>query len=438
MLRELTIAPPFQRFVGGIRWRTWLQKGILATADQGLISGANFFLNILLARWLSPAGYGAYALVFYIVLLLTSVHQALVLEPMSVLGGALESLERPDYIRTLLRMNAMLGIALSVLFAIAALIARTLEPTGRLAACLAGLALAVPWVLLLGVLRGGSYLELAPGPAAVSALIYSGVLLAGVWIFHLHGALSVFIVVAWTGASTLLAALLLWAQVKPARDPHRSGSMGQVWRDHWNYGRWPLLATPLTFIRENIFFTFTGACLGLESAGVLQGMFNFVLPLTQLASCLSRLFQPHLAGIAVQGGHTAVRAGVKKIAFVFAGIGGTYALFLFGFHASIVRVMYGGRFSNFSGLASWMGLTGLCYLAAYVPALGLRAIQSPSAVVVAYAGAAIASLALGFPLIWYFQLHGAIAGLCISNLVSLVVATVLFRKKTQGARKMAA
>src|SRR2546426_3951545 len=123
MLRELTIAPPFQRFGGGIRWRIWLQKGILATADQGLISGANFFLNILLARWLSPAGYGAYALVFYIVLLLTSVHQALVLEPMSVLGGALESLERPDYVRTLLRMNAILGIALSVLFAIAAIIA---------------------------------------------------------------------------------------------------------------------------------------------------------------------------------------------------------------------------------------------------------------------------------------------------------------------------
>jgi hypothetical protein len=34
-------------------------KGGLAVLDQGLISGSNFLVGILLARWLAPAEYGA-------------------------------------------------------------------------------------------------------------------------------------------------------------------------------------------------------------------------------------------------------------------------------------------------------------------------------------------------------------------------------------------
>ena len=33
-------------------WFPWIQKGGLTVLDQGLFSGANFLVNILLARWL--------------------------------------------------------------------------------------------------------------------------------------------------------------------------------------------------------------------------------------------------------------------------------------------------------------------------------------------------------------------------------------------------
>jgi hypothetical protein len=40
---------------------SWFKKGSLAVLDQGLFSGANFIVNILLARWLAPEEYGAFA-----------------------------------------------------------------------------------------------------------------------------------------------------------------------------------------------------------------------------------------------------------------------------------------------------------------------------------------------------------------------------------------
>src|SRR5207244_12202458 len=57
-----------------------------AVLDQGLISGSNFLLGILLARWTGAEQYGAYALAFAIFILVSIVYQALVLEPMTVFG----------------------------------------------------------------------------------------------------------------------------------------------------------------------------------------------------------------------------------------------------------------------------------------------------------------------------------------------------------------
>src|SRR5437879_1887053 len=60
----------------------WATKGGLAIVDQGLISGSNFLLGILLARWLVPEQYGAYALAFSLFLLLSFLYHSMLLEPM--------------------------------------------------------------------------------------------------------------------------------------------------------------------------------------------------------------------------------------------------------------------------------------------------------------------------------------------------------------------
>src|SRR5260370_28321963 len=63
-------------------------KGGLAVLDQGLISGSNFLVGILLARWLAPEEYGAYALAFAIFLLLSFVSQSLLFDPMAGFSGS--------------------------------------------------------------------------------------------------------------------------------------------------------------------------------------------------------------------------------------------------------------------------------------------------------------------------------------------------------------
>src|ERR1700731_4323191 len=66
----------------------WTTKSSLAVLDQGLISGSNFAASIMLARWLTPEQYGAYADAFAVFILLSLIYLALLLEPMAVFGGS--------------------------------------------------------------------------------------------------------------------------------------------------------------------------------------------------------------------------------------------------------------------------------------------------------------------------------------------------------------
>src|SRR5690242_19498314 len=89
--------------------RVWLRKCLLAVIDQGLISGSNFLLAILLARWLPAEQYGAYALSFAVFVLFSFLQQGLFLEPMSVFGPSTYQKSQREYLGSLLWLQAALA-----------------------------------------------------------------------------------------------------------------------------------------------------------------------------------------------------------------------------------------------------------------------------------------------------------------------------------------
>src|SRR5690348_9270670 len=88
LVQEPLSLPATRRRVLWAGARAWSPKGALALLDQGLISGANFIVGILLARNLAPHEYGAYALAFQVFLFLSVGYSAMVLEPLSVFGSS--------------------------------------------------------------------------------------------------------------------------------------------------------------------------------------------------------------------------------------------------------------------------------------------------------------------------------------------------------------
>jgi glycosyltransferase involved in cell wall biosynthesis len=410
-------------------WRTWVRKGAFAVADQGLMSGSNFLLSVLLVRWLAPEQYGAYALAFSIFFFVSAVHQALLLEPMSVFGTADYSDCQGAYIGAMLWFQGAFSILLLAVCGGAAWLAAALGDP-NLAAAFLGLALGSPGILLFWLARMACYMKLAPAVSAGGATLYSLLLLAGAWGLLRSRLISTVSVMVLMGVAATLVATLVLVWMRP--DLKSSGKfLRDTARRHWSYGRWALGSSLVIWVPGNIFYSLTTAFLGIGSAGAFRALMNLTFPVTHTASALSLVFQPQLSRTAANSGARATVRPVARMATLYAaGALAWLALVALG-GGRVWQVLYQGRFHDASPLAVWMLVGVVFQVTAYVPAIGLRALKAPSLVFFAYSIAALACLAVGIPATKIWGLTGAVASYSGSFLLSFLAAVVLYRRRVR-------
>ena len=182
-------------------------KLALGVVDQGVVSGANFALNLLLARWLSPGDFGTFAVVFSLFLLFAGFHNAMLLEPMSVLGPIHFRGELPGYFGVLVRIHALLSPVLIVGTAFLGWFLLLLD--FNLVPVLLVMAATAPFILLYWLLRGACYVATDQGLALLGGLGYACVLLVGIVVLRSLGAVSPSSGFWLMGAASILASLIL-------------------------------------------------------------------------------------------------------------------------------------------------------------------------------------------------------------------------------------
>src|SRR5689334_22197993 len=137
---------------------SWARKGALAIADQGLITLSNFVVALMLARQVSSAEYGAYAVAFEVFLLLAAVYLAFILEPISIFGASTYKNCLPDYVGKMLTVQIWVTLTIVILVGGAAVAIYFSRGSQTLAFALAGVAIASPCVLLFWIARRAFYI----------------------------------------------------------------------------------------------------------------------------------------------------------------------------------------------------------------------------------------------------------------------------------------
>ena len=246
----------------------WVTKGGLAIVDQGLITGSNFVIGILLARWMAPEQYGAYAVAFAVFLLLAMLYQALLLEPLAVFGASAYHDRVRGYIKTLLWVHLLTALPMFLALCASAGIARRFAGPGGLAGALTGIALSTPFILLFWLARRAFYLQLSPGPAVLGALLYCALTLGGLYVaysFHFLSALSALLLMGLgsIGAGTFLLGYLRLRLPRGLPAP----TVRDAWQRHWRYGRWAVGSAAMMWIPANIFYPLVSSFGGMAHAG---------------------------------------------------------------------------------------------------------------------------------------------------------------------------
>ena len=415
-------------------WRSWVAKGLMAIFDQGLISGSNFFLGIVLARWLGAEQYGAYALAFSTFLLVSLIYQALLLEPMSVFGSSTYRGSVRQYLGGLLWLQA----AIAAVFVALGTTASVVHCNGRppLQFAFIGMTFAAPCVLLFWFARRAFYLQLLPGRALGGAILYTALLLTGVWVLLRQARLSPLSAFVVMGIGALLTSALLLIRLQPLwKWRGSSPALAEVCVRHWRYGRWALMSGLFVWIPWNIYYWFVAHFSGLADAGTLRALLNLALPITQTYSAFSLLFLPNTSRRGQLEGWVGVKRHAWKIGGFFTAGSGFYWLIVCLFGDRVIRLLYDGNYMQVAPLLPWVALASILSGAVLGPAIAFRALQSPASVCVIYLGSSAVALAIGIPATWAWGIRGAVAANLLSSITALLSGFLMLRAR--GRREAA-
>lgn len=265
-------------------------------------------------------------------------------------------------------------------------------------------------------------------------MIYAITLLGGLAVVHSLAFVSVSAAFLLLTFATIGASAFLLIRLKPSlRLTAVAGMFCEVRNKHWTFGRWELVGVGVQWIVDNVVYALTAVLLGLHQVGVLKAIANVMLPVPQVVLGLCRVAQPYVARISGRHGRSATSAPVKKITLLTAMTAFVCCAIIVLFSAPILRTLYGPDFTGYAYLVPFTAVYVVFFAAADALCLGLRAIQSPSSVVVARAFAGIVLVIAGIVATRILGLPGMILAGILASIAMLIAAAVLFQRRALSA-----
>jgi len=404
----------------------WVKRGGFAVLDQGLFASANFLMNILLARWLPPEQYGAFAVAYSVFLLLATFHTAVLTEPMLVFGAGKYQEKFKKYLGFLLYGHWGLTALVSLILGVITLVFWRLGSVA-MAQALSGLAIAAPFILLLWLLRRAFYVHLQPQWAATGGGLYIGLMLAGMYGLYREHWLSSFTALMVMGVASIGVGFWLTSLLRPQWVMVGNPTPAMVAGDHWRYGRWSLGIAGLTWIPGNIYFVILPAWIGLDGIAALRALMNLVMPVLHAISAISLLLLPLLSRNLREGIIKMVRT-MKLFLVLFITGAGLYLLGLVVFRVKVLSLLYGSKYIEFSSLVPLIGLLPLCASVTVVFGVALRVMERPDRVFWCYVASSAVALIGGVILVQTLGISGAIWGFIFSSLTTGILMIAFYNQ----------
>jgi O-antigen/teichoic acid export membrane protein len=404
---------------------SWAGKGFWAVVDQALFAGTNFLVNILLARWLEPAAYGAFATAYAVFLLLGTLHTALWTEPMLVYGSSRYREAFGAYQAALLRYHWRFAL---VVFAVFGILGLGLGVVGQreLALSFLGLSLAAPVVLYMWLVRRGAYVLLDPRLAALGGGVYLLLYLALATFLMKVGSLNNFTALLAMALGALMAAeairLRLVVGLQGGVDP------SAIWQTHWSYGRWVVLAGIFSWVPGSVPLFALSLKHDLEATAQFKVLQDLLTPAFHVLAALNQLLVPLMARASSKGERM---RNLWVFLAIFLLLSTAYWALLATQGLPIIIWLYGEKYAH---LASWLPLMGfLPVIGAVVFVMGgfFRALGLPKVVTFAYGVGALFSLFIGSVMVWVGGIEGGVFSSLLVQLLMAMVFALYYKREVQ-------
>ena len=397
----------------------WGARAGFSIGDQALVSGANFALNLALARWLSVDEYGGFAVIYSLFLFISGFHNALVLEPMNVLGASRAGDSLPGYFGSLVWIQIGILLLFSCLLTAAISLASLHD---ALAEPMLGLALTFPALLLYWFLRQACYLKTRPACAFCGGLAFAACVVTGLALLHATESATAFNGFIVLGLSSVTASAVLWrllSSIDSAPSLRGPGQICAVLLEHWSYGRW-VLGSALVYGLGNFFYVPLVSALGsLSQAGALRAVQNLIAPVQQLLTAFNLLWLPWAARQAMTADKPALQRALLTILGLMTGVTVVYAVLLVSFSELLISILYGnGTYDPYRWIIPYFGFAVVIGAVNNGLILSLKSLSRPDQVLLSQIISAVLTLTAGTFLVWQFGIPGVAFGSILSGIAS--------------------
>lgn len=412
------------------RLRRWGVRGVMAVLDQGVFSGSNFVVSILLARWLSPDKYGTYALALATYLFLSGFHNALILEPMSVLATS----NYADDLRVYLPSQLVLhGVATGLLATLTLVVVEALillhVGISNVAGAVLAVAIFLPALLLVWLVRRIFYILQRPGRALGASVVYSACLFAGALILHSRPeGREVFWWIGLMGLASVLASCTLLSSKYLGTLPSWQRVWGIFRGDQWRLGRSLMVATLLYSLGTQIQVFAAASFLGLEATGALRAVQNLTLPMSQIVVAVATLTMPAIAADFGRRDFLGLRSNALRVGAMLTLIGLGYEAGLLIGAKWIAQILYGDQFAQFIWLVPLAGIAPLVSTLETGFSLILRSLQRPAFYLIDKSVTAVVGGISAVVCVAHWAVTGAIWSLILVEFGALVTYLWLYRR----------
>ncbi|HLZ91912.1 MAG TPA: oligosaccharide flippase family protein [Candidatus Acidoferrum sp.] len=434
------VGSPAQRIrITAERLRVWGIRSALSVLDQGLTAAVGFGVNVVLARWLSPTAYGAFAVAFATFLLISGFYNVLLLEPLTVMGPSRHSHRLPAYFREQVVLHVLLVGVLAALILVAGAVFWWLSPDNPLAGALLGSGLALPFMTLLWLIRRMCYVLQQPSFALLGSGFYVSFVFCGFLLLRHFQHIDPLTAFGLMGIGSLLSALVLWLkldlkQTQTPREPQR-----MLWREaareNWSYGRWLVGSTALSSISNQVQMFLVASTVGLGAAGVLRAMQIPGLVMTHVNSATGLLILP---AFSYDFGNGSIARLRHKASLVSLALGGGTLAFAAALALTASRtehLLYGGKYAEYAWLMPVLALVPTALGGSIGYSMALRAMHRPHFDLVANSIAAPVGVISAIVLMRWWGLGGAAASIVLSYATYAVMTCWIYRAAAQRSRK---
>jgi O-antigen/teichoic acid export membrane protein len=397
----------------------WIKRGSWAIADQGLFATANALLNVMLARWLSPAQYGAFAVGYAVFLFIGAIHTGLLTEPLLVFGAGKYANGLRSYLRALANGHWLLTISGSLLLFVAACIAR-FNGHYELGQAFFGLAVATPFSLLMWFARRAAYLRFQPRLACIGSAVYLALLVAGLFALAALNLVSTFSAMLVMAGCSVVSGLWLLGRLRAEfRGKESDVEPKRVVADHWQYGRWATATAVVMWVPLNFFFVVLSVYVNFEASASLKALSNLVLPLLQANAALGSLLLPAMVARGSKRGQ--FKKLLRYSLCLFAAGAFVYSLVVGLFSRPLVHLLYNGRYDSHASSLRLLLAIPILDGVLVVLACALRSLARPDRVFWGHLVVALFVLSGGVVATQASGLQGAVTAMIFAELFGVAI-----------------